>query len=211
MGAPALSATHIAYGSIRMEPVFMILGQSAATAASMAIDDRVPAQKVDYARLRAQLLKDGQVLEWAATPAASAPVQKHDGLIFDDADAHKTGAWIASAVAGAQHAGDGYLHDGNAHKGELSVRWTPEIAEAGDYEIELLFPPNLNRATNAPVTIEILGQPAQTVKVNERELGGAKSLGKFTLARGKSLTVTLANRDTDGYVVADGILLRPSK
>ena len=41
LGAPALSATHIAYGSIRMEPVFMILGQSAATAASRAIDDRV--------------------------------------------------------------------------------------------------------------------------------------------------------------------------
>ena len=59
----ALSATHIAYGSIRMEPVFMILGQSAATAASMSIDDRVPAQKVNYAKLRAQLQKDGQVLE----------------------------------------------------------------------------------------------------------------------------------------------------
>ena len=60
----ALSATHIAYGSIRMEPVFMILGQSAATAASLAIDHKVSAQKVDYAELRAQLLKDGQILEW---------------------------------------------------------------------------------------------------------------------------------------------------
>lgn len=61
----ALSATHIAYGSIRMEPVFMILGQSAATAASMAIDDRVTAQNVDYAKLRSKLLQDGQVLTWA--------------------------------------------------------------------------------------------------------------------------------------------------
>jgi hypothetical protein len=62
----ALSATHIAYGSIRMEPVFMILGQSAATAACTAIDDRVAAQGVDYAKLRAQLRKDGQVLSWPA-------------------------------------------------------------------------------------------------------------------------------------------------
>ncbi len=62
----ALSATHIAYGSIRMEPVFMILGQSAATAACTAIDDRVAAQDVDYAKLRAQLRKDGQVLAWPA-------------------------------------------------------------------------------------------------------------------------------------------------
>jgi len=60
----ALSATHIAYGSIRMEPVFMILGQSAATAACLAIDHGVTAQNVDYAQLRAQLLKDGQILEW---------------------------------------------------------------------------------------------------------------------------------------------------
>src|SRR5205814_3269506 len=43
-----LSATHIAFGSIRMEPVLMILGQSAATAACLAIDDRVAVQKVDY-------------------------------------------------------------------------------------------------------------------------------------------------------------------
>jgi hypothetical protein len=62
----ALSATHIAYGSIRMEPVFMILGQSAATAACLAIDDRIAAQNVDYAKLRAQLLKDGQILAWPA-------------------------------------------------------------------------------------------------------------------------------------------------
>jgi hypothetical protein len=59
-----LSATHIAYGSIRMEPVFMILGQSAATAAALAIDDRVPAQRVGYAKLRKRLMADKQILEW---------------------------------------------------------------------------------------------------------------------------------------------------
>jgi len=58
-----VSSTHIAYGSIRMEPVFMILGQSAATAGVMAIDDNVAVQKVDYTKLRKQLEKDGQVLE----------------------------------------------------------------------------------------------------------------------------------------------------
>ncbi len=56
----ALSATHIAFGSIRMEPVFMILGQSSATAACMAIDAKLPVQKVPYAKLRARLLADGQ-------------------------------------------------------------------------------------------------------------------------------------------------------
>lgn len=57
-----LSSSHIAYGSIRMEPVFMILGQSAATAASIAIDEDVSVQEVEYEQLREQLLKDGQRL-----------------------------------------------------------------------------------------------------------------------------------------------------
>jgi hypothetical protein len=59
-----LAASHIAYGSIRMEPVFMILGQSSATAASIAIDDNLPVQKVDYPKLRQRLLADKQVLSW---------------------------------------------------------------------------------------------------------------------------------------------------
>lgn len=59
-----LSSTHIAYGSIRMEPVFMILGQSAGTAAAMAIDANIPVQKVDYAKLKERLLADKQILEY---------------------------------------------------------------------------------------------------------------------------------------------------
>ena len=67
-----VSSSHIAFGSIRMEPVFMILGQSAATAAVMAIDSGIPVQDVPYARLRERLLRDGQVLEHRA-PAAARP------------------------------------------------------------------------------------------------------------------------------------------
>ncbi len=58
-----VSASHVAYGSVRMEPVFMILGQSAATAAVLALDADVPVQDVPYAILRERLLSDGQVLE----------------------------------------------------------------------------------------------------------------------------------------------------
>lgn len=57
-----VSSSHIAFGSIRMEPVFMILGQSAATAACMAIDAEVPVQELPYPELRARLLADGQRL-----------------------------------------------------------------------------------------------------------------------------------------------------
>lgn len=57
-----VSASHIAYGSIRMEPVFMILGQSAATAAVLAINGNKAVQEVDYEQLKAQLEKDHQRL-----------------------------------------------------------------------------------------------------------------------------------------------------
>ena len=65
----ALSATHIAYGSIRMEPVFMVLGQSAATAASQAIVQKTSVQTIDRAQLHTRLLADKQVLVW--TPPAA--------------------------------------------------------------------------------------------------------------------------------------------
>ena len=59
----AVSSSHIAYGSIRMEPVFMILGQSAATAAVLAIEGKTTVQDVPYAKLEERLRKDRQVLK----------------------------------------------------------------------------------------------------------------------------------------------------
>ncbi len=84
-----LSSTHIAYGSIRMEPVFMILGQSAATAACLALDDRLSLPQVDYPKLRAKLLADQQVLEWtqsATTPPPPKGVAANSlpGIVLDD-------------------------------------------------------------------------------------------------------------------------------
>ena len=57
-----VSSTHIAFGSIRMEPVFMILGQSAATAAALAIDNGTDVHSLDYNKLKSRLLKDKQIL-----------------------------------------------------------------------------------------------------------------------------------------------------
>ncbi len=61
-----LSASHIAFGSIRMEPVFMVLGQSVATAACLAIDEQKDVQELDYKLLKEHLLADKQRLTWSA-------------------------------------------------------------------------------------------------------------------------------------------------
>ena len=60
----ALSASHSAFASLRMEPVLMITSQSAATAAVLSLADSRAVQDVDYDVLRERLLADGQVLEW---------------------------------------------------------------------------------------------------------------------------------------------------
>ena len=209
-----LSASHIAYGSIRMEPVFMVLGQSAATAAAIAIDDKVPVQRVSYEKLRARLVADKQVLEWTGGGSASGGGKFVDpksltGIVLDDADAKQTGHWNES-FSSVWRVGRGYQHDGNAGKGESTAVFTPDIPSAGEYEIILFNAPNPNRASNVPVTISIHDQPAKTVKVDQK-FKGEISLGKFKLPAGKTTTVTVSNKDTDGYVILDGVQFKPVK
>ncbi|MGW8181917.1 MAG: FAD-dependent oxidoreductase, partial [bacterium] len=67
-----LSASHIAFGSIRMEPVFMVLGQSAAIAACQTIQEETAVQGIDREVLRKTLLEKGQVLEWKEPPAVGS-------------------------------------------------------------------------------------------------------------------------------------------
>jgi len=113
-----LSASHVAYGSIRMEPVFMILGQSAGTAAALAIDEGTTVQDLNYSTLKATLEKNGQRLEWFKERSAE-PAKQLSGLVTDDSAARTTGVWSSgtlSAVCGAA-----YLHDGNDGKSPSNV------------------------------------------------------------------------------------------
>lgn len=213
----AMSASHIAYGSIRMEPVFMILGQSAATAAALARMDGVPVQKIDYPKLRARLLADGQVLEWKATaarPADTAVINPRSlpGVVLDDTDGTRTGDWQEGTVSGVRRVGAGYIHDGNENKGGTSIAWTPTLPEGGRYEILVIAPPHPNRASNVPVTVSIRGGLTKTFRINQRSTseGGYFSLGELDLPAGRATTVTVSNAGTDGYVVADGVQFLPS-
>jgi hypothetical protein len=208
------SATHIAYGSIRMEPVFMILGQSAATAAALALDAKVSLQKLPYEKLRSRLLADKQILAWTGTTRqrAAADTSQLKGILVDDEDAVKTGQWTASLNVEARRAGTGYVHDDNTDKGHASITFTPELPAAGAYELILVFPPHPNRATRVPVTVAVRGGGTNTLFVNQRDPAtkGFVSLGKFILPKGKGASVTVSNRDTDGYVVADAAQFLPA-
>jgi hypothetical protein len=197
-----LSSSHMAYGSIRMEPVFMILGESAATAAVMAIDGKLAVQDVPYEALKKKLLEDGQVLENAPTDP------RPTGLVTDDAHAKLTGDWAASHVQ-QPFVGSGYLHDGNAEKGKRSARFEVAIPKPGRYEVRIAYTANPNRATNVPVAVEHAGGRS-VVKVNQRleppfeKLFAPVGVYEFT---GTSAVVEISNVDTDGYVIVDAVQL----
>ncbi len=210
----ALSASHTAFSSIRMEPVFMVTSQSAATAAAMAIDAKVPVQQVDYAKLRARLLKDGQVLD-GATPkvptGVSTPPPHPAGILMDDNAAEFTGDWVRSSKQ-APIVGKAYRHDNNRDQGSKSARFTPNVPEAGEYEVRLIYVATHNRATKATVTV-VSADGAHTVIVNQRDdvlvHGVPRALGVFKFAAGNRGSVTISNAGADGFVVVDGLQLVP--
>ncbi|MEZ6064828.1 MAG: FAD-dependent oxidoreductase [Planctomycetaceae bacterium] len=201
-----VSSSHIAFGSIRMEPVFMILGQSAATAACLSIDKGVSVQRLPYAELREKLLEDGQVLELRDPQALLR--RDLQGIVIDDADAVLEGDWGTSS-ANRPFVNAGYRHDGNEGQGRKSARFTANL-KGSRYEVRLFYPPNNNRATNVPVTIQHAGGEARVV-VNQQQTpehaGQSTTLGTFEF-NGES-SVLVSNADANGYVVIDAVQFLP--
>ncbi|QOV89644.1 FAD-dependent oxidoreductase [Humisphaera borealis] len=205
-----VSSSHIAFGSIRMEPVFMILGESSATAAAMAIDADIAVQDVPYAKLREKLLKDGQVLEYTG-PQKAGGVKKGlefralPGVVVDDEQAKTTGEWqIGSSQP--NYVGDGYRA---ARKGEpATARYEARLPAAGKYEVRLSYSVNPNRATNATVEIHHAGG-IEKVKVDQTKAapieGAFISLGVFEFSTDKPATVVVSNEGATGYVIADAV------
>jgi hypothetical protein len=205
-----VSSSHIAYGSIRMEPVFMVLGQSAATAAAIAMDDNIDVQKVAYAKLRKQLLEDKQVLELAALPRPSAiDPKKLAGIVLDDDAAERNGFEGVSSAIGP-YVGNGYRHDGGTDRGKQTARFRPDIPEAGLYQVRIAYTASSNRATNVPVAIYHADAERKTVvTVNQRKAPPIDkvwlSLGKFNFDKGKNGAVEFFNEGVDGHVIIDAV------
>jgi hypothetical protein len=201
-----LSSSHIAYGSIRMEPVFMILGQSAATAACLSIDRHSAVQDLPYADLKARLLADRQVLE-REDPYEVASRQL-PGVVIDDRRATLVGSWSESS-ANRPFVDSGYQHDGHELAGEKSATFQTRL-EPGRYEVRLSYPPNRNRASNVPVTVLHAAGPTE-LRVNQRQApaidGLFQSLGTFDFA--DSATVIVATTGADGYVIVDAVQFLP--
>jgi hypothetical protein len=211
-----LSASHIAFGSIRMEPVFMVLGQSAATAAAQAIDQGVAVQKIDYARLQKRMLDDKQVLQWTgpkrSTPPTGLDPSELPGIVIDDNQATVRGFGSTGTTVGPFVAA-GYRHDGDSEKGHHLATFPIRVTDSGIYQVRVSYSAHTNRASNVPVTI---GHAAgeTTVKVNQRKGASVDGLfepvGDYRFEAGENYTVEISNAGTDGHVIVDAVQLLPA-
>ena len=204
-----LSASHIAYCSLRMEPVYMALGQACGLAVVQAMRAKQSVQAVNVQTLREKLLEQKAVLELpelANIPRSS----KLPGMVMDDGQAEKTGHWTGSSygtpVDGAS------THDGNSEKGQLSITYKLTVPKTGVYEVRVSYASAPNRASNVPVQIEH-AEGSATVTVNQKKAppidGLFLSLGEFRFADGRSAIITIRNGNTDGIVGADAVQLLP--
>jgi hypothetical protein len=200
-----------------MEPVFMVLGQSAATAAGLAIERGTSLQAVDYGALKERLLASGQMLDFVTTTSAGTghglDKTKLSGIVVDDAEATLKGfSLTAQTIAG--FVGEGYRHDGNAEKGAMSARFSPTLPSDGKYQVAVTYSANGNRATNVPVKIHhAKGETKVLVNQKLAPKGDAPFhiIGTFEFAAGKDGWVEISNAGTDGHVIVDAVQWLPIK
>ncbi len=197
-----LSATHIAYGSIRMEPVFMVLGQSAAVAAAMAVDNKQAVQDVNIAKLQAAL---------KANPLANGSTPE---IVVDNDDKEKvstTGQWTPRKGG----YGPSYLVADPANKEKRTITFTPAITKGGKYEVYVYLPKTDKMAKEIPIHVfdgkkknPATIHPA-AVQVAGQTSGEWVSIGTYQLPAGKKSTVEIAADGADGIIIADAVLFIP--
>jgi hypothetical protein len=210
-----LSSSHIAFGSIRMEPVFMILAQSAATAAVISIESDLAVQEVNYEKLREKLISDGQILELKENNriAFGVGIDPNDfsGVIVDGDQVVLDGEWVESTSL-RPFVGSSYYHDGNGGKGMRMASFPFKAPNNGLHEIKVSYVASGNRAGKVRYEIED-EKGVSEYFVDQRKVNGNsriwRSLGSFVFDKEKKYHLKVFNEDTEGYVIVDAAHIIP--
>ncbi len=206
----ALSATHVAYSSARMEPVFMMTSHSAATAAAVALQTQSPIQDISYPKLSTLLKSDGQILEWATTNIGNGILVEAEGA---GGNPQPASDWPSGANSG--FSGTSYLYAATGPP-LRSCTFTPVIPVAGTYKVFMSWVQSSNRATNAKVTITH-STGSEVIYVNQTldpdgnsPAGGFKDLGTWTFPAGSLPLVKIDNSNANGLIIADAVRFEPT-
>lgn len=154
----------------------------------------------------------GEVDKPELVPFIQADPNNLDGIVIDEMAATLSGTWQYSTHT-PPYVGLGYLHDQKSNKGKSSVTYTPDIPNAGLYEVRMSHCYNSRRSTNTPVTIHHADGEV-TARVNQQDIPPHdklfRSLGTFRFAAGKQGWVQISTKGTDGkYVIADAVQFIP--
>jgi hypothetical protein len=200
------SASHIAYCSLRMEPVYMAMGQASGLAAVQALGSGTGVQDIDVEALRKSLQNQGAVLE-LDVPGALL-VEEMQGVVVDDADGQLVGDWISSNYGAPVNLSS--VHDGGEGQGEKSATFRLKVPAKGTYDLRFYYSAASNRASNAKVMV-VRGDRSSLIEVDQRKLAAYASLGKDNFAEGEEIVVKIVNNDADGIVSVDAVQLAPVK
>ncbi len=217
----ALSCTHVGISSIRVEPTWMILGQSAGIAAALSAKQNLAVQKLPYPALRERLLAQKQVLDLPvlpdlppppATPVSIDP-KTLPGIVLDDSQAELKGPWSRSSNF-KPHIGTGYLHDDKRGDGQSSAVFRFKAPKAGKYDLRMAYSAHETRAKKVPVTIQSSKRKTylavdQTLPLPKGE--AFRSIRTIELTSDTETVITIINAYTDGFVILDALQLIEAK
>jgi hypothetical protein len=214
----ALSCTHVGISSIRVEPTWMILGQSAGIAAALSAKQNLAVQKLPYPALRERLLAQKQVLDLpilADLPPEPKGAMNIDpkslpGIVLDDSQAELKGEWSHSSGF-KPHIGTGYLHDDKRADGQSIATFRFKAPKPGKYDLRMAYSAHETRATKVPVMIQSGGRRTELTVDQTKPLPAGETFRSIGTAElDGETTITLTNKETDGFVILDALQVLPA-
>jgi hypothetical protein len=213
----ALSCTHVAISSLRIEGAWMVIGQGAGVAAALSARNDVAVQDLAYPKLRERLLAQGQALD---LPPASDSIDtgKLAGIVLDDAEAELTGDWSRSATF-KPYIGKGYAFCGEndtaaTEQEQAQAIFRFKAPTTGAYDLLMAYSPHETRAANVPVTVTS-GAHESVFSVDQTRPLPPKQhfarIGSVELEADLESTITIGNKQTTGFVILDALQLLPKE
>lgn len=206
-----LSSSHVIYGSLRMEPVYMILGHAAGVASALAIKGKIPVQQVAIKQLQEKLKAQGQIFEFKAPEGAYLEKKDYDGVIVDDFEASLSGKWGRGWKTMPFLIG-GYRSANKSVEETATITFSPALPQKGIYEVYIIYAPDKNRARNAAVTVYASdGVKELQVDLTQKPADNSYwySLGRYQFEKGTKGKVVISNKGADGVIVADAVRFVP--
>ena len=204
-----MSASHVICASLRMEPVYMMLGQVAGNATVLAIRDNLPVQDVNIKELQTILKSQKQIIHFNTPLGMYLTPEQFEGVVMDDTELNlNDGIWSHSTSQGPFMKYNYRFTSCKPNGGEEAV-FKPKLTSNGKYEVQIMYSASGNRTKAADVTIHDKNGAHQCLvdmTVSPRSEGGYwHSLGTYTHDSRKPIKLVISNKGDGGIVVVDAV------